>query len=178
MYILKLSRHYYAKHWSGLAQYQSGRLLVCLLVLLVYILSQLLWSWWDGQFTYVTTHFSWASLNKRLTSTLCKYFRLFLTTALLEWFSKGKENDIRNYFMINLHESMGPGWDRTHDPSICSQTRICSQTHYRLPYMAWFGESWSLIALWVPQLVSPCSVGENVHKQIINYLLSTHSFWP
>ena len=30
----------------------------------------------------------------------------------------------RNYFMINLHESMGPGRDRTRDPWICSQTRI------------------------------------------------------
>ena len=26
-------------------------------------------------------------------------------------------NDCRNYFMINLHESMGPGRDRTRDPS-------------------------------------------------------------
>ena len=34
----------------------------------------------------------------------------------------------RNYFMINLHESMWPGWDRTRDPWICSQTCICSQT--------------------------------------------------
>ena len=37
--------------------------------------------------------FSWASLNKRLT--------------LLDSFS-GRENDRRNYFTINLHESMGP----------------------------------------------------------------------
>ena len=28
--------------------------------------------------------------------------------------------------MINLHECMGPGRDRTRDPWICSQTRICS----------------------------------------------------
>ena len=26
--------------------------------------------------------------------------------------------------MINLHESMGPGRDRTHDPWICSQTAL------------------------------------------------------
>ena len=38
--------------------------------------------------------------------------------------------------MINLHESMGPGWDRTRDPWICSKTRICSQTRYRLRYTA------------------------------------------
>ena len=36
--------------------------------------------------------------------------------------------------MINLHESMGPGRDRTRDPWICSQTRICCQTRYRLRY--------------------------------------------
>ena len=38
--------------------------------------------------------------------------------------------------MINLHESMGPSRDRTHDPWICSQTRIYSQTRYRLRYAA------------------------------------------
>ena len=38
--------------------------------------------------------------------------------------------------MINLHESMGPDRDRTRDPWICSQTRICSQTCYRLRYAA------------------------------------------
>ena len=43
--------------------------------------------------------FSWASLNKRLTS-------------------------------------LGPGWDQTRDPWICSQIRICSQTNYRLSYAA------------------------------------------
>ena len=41
----------------------------CLFVLLLYALSQQLWSWRDGQFTYHT--FSWASLNKQLTSTSC-----------------------------------------------------------------------------------------------------------
>ena len=50
--------------------------------------------------------FSWASLNKQLTSTSCTYIRLLLTTTLLE-FSRREENDRRNYFMINLHESMG-----------------------------------------------------------------------
>ena len=33
------------------------------------------------------------------------------------------------HFMINLHGSMGPGWNRTRDPWICSQTHICSQTN-------------------------------------------------
>ena len=80
--------------------------------------------------------FSWASLNKQLTSTSCTYFRLWLTTILLEWFSGKEENDSRNYFIINLHESMGPGRDWTRDPWICSQTRICCQTLYRLRYSA------------------------------------------
>ena len=82
--------------------------------------------------------FSWAGLNKRLTSNSCTYFRLLLTTTLLEWISGREENDRRNYFMINLHESMGPGRDRTRDPWICSQTCICSQTRYRLRYAARF----------------------------------------
>ena len=51
-------------------------------------------------------------------------------------FSGREENDRRNYFMINLHESMGPGRDRTRDPWICSQLRICNQTRYRLRYAA------------------------------------------
>ena len=39
-----------------------------------------------------------------------------------------EENDRRNYFMINLHESIGPGRDRTRDPWNCSQTRMCLAT--------------------------------------------------
>ena len=38
--------------------------------------------------------------------------------------------------MINLHESMGPDRYQTRDPWICSQTRICCQTRYRLRYAA------------------------------------------
>ena len=37
-----------------------------------------------------------------------------------------EENEHRNYFMINLHESIRPSQDQTHDPW------ICSGTHYRL----------------------------------------------
>ena len=55
--------------------------------------------------------FSSTSLNKQLTSTSWTYFRLLLTTTLLERCSGKEKNDRRNYFMINLHESMGPGWD-------------------------------------------------------------------
>ena len=55
--------------------------------------------------------------------------------------------------MINLHESMGPGRDRTRDPWICSQTRICCQTRYRLRCAPWNREvpGSSLIRGWVEQ---------------------------
>ena len=53
-----------------------------------------------------------------------------------------EENDCRNYIMINLYESMGPGWDQTRDPWICSQIRICSQTRYQLRYGAQMILSW------------------------------------
>ena len=43
---------------------------------------------------------------------------------------------ILHYFMIYNQESMGPGRDRTRDPWICSQTRTCCQTRYRLRYAA------------------------------------------
>ena len=36
----------------------------------------------------------------------------------------------RRMTMINLHESMGPVQDRTRDPWICSQIRICNQFLY------------------------------------------------
>ena len=58
----------------------------------------------------------------------------WIPATLLEWFSGREENDRRNYFMINLQESMGPGRDRTRDPWICSQTRIYCQRRYRLRY--------------------------------------------
>ena len=76
------------------------------------------------------------SRMKQLASTCCTYFRLLLTTLLLKWFSGREEKYHRNYFMINLHESMGLGRDRTRNPWICSQTRICCQTRYRLRYEA------------------------------------------
>ena len=55
------------------------------------------------------------------------------------WMNQQEENDRRNYFMINLHESImygtgAPGRYQTRDPWICSQTGICSQTCYRLRY--------------------------------------------
>ena len=40
---------------------------------------------------------------------------------------------------------MGLGQDQTHDPSICSQTRICCQTHYRLGYTARFNISYTMV---------------------------------
>ena len=64
------------------------------------------------------------------------YFRLKLTITLLELFSWREENDLRNCFMINLHESMGPGRVQTHNTRICNQTSICSQTGYWLYYAA------------------------------------------
>ena len=50
-----------------------------------------------------------------------------------------EENNPSNYFIINLLESMGPCQDRTRHPWICSQTRICCQTCYRLCYVARYG---------------------------------------
>ena len=90
-----------------------------------------------GRSVHLTTLFSWASLNKQLTSNrahtfACNWQQPFMNDS----FSGREENDRRNYFMINLHESMGPGRDRTRDPWICSQLRICSQTRYRLSYAA------------------------------------------
>ena len=52
------------------------------------------------------------------------------------WIRGREENVRKNYFMINLKESMRLGRDLTSDPW------ICSQTHYRLRYMAWYLGLW------------------------------------
>ena len=51
---------------------------------------------------------------------------------------------------------MGPGRGRTRDPWICSQTRICCQTRYRLRYAARF------VAL-RPKSTAMVIVGRSVH---------------
>ena len=88
-----------------------------------------------GRPVHLSTLYSWASLNKQLTSTSCTYFSL-VTDTNPSWMIQRKENDRRNNFIINLHESMGSGQDWTRNPWICSQTRICCQTCYRLRYAA------------------------------------------
>ena len=50
--------------------------------------------------------------------------------------------------MINLHESMGPGRDRTRDTWISSQTRICCQTRYRLRYAARYQQEQKCIIIY------------------------------
>ena len=50
---------------------------------------------------HLTTLFSWISLTKRLTSTSCTI--------------SGRRMGVENNFMINLHESIGPGRDPTLD---------------------------------------------------------------
>ena len=70
-----------------------------------------------GRSVHLTTLFSWASLNKQLTSNRAHTFACSLQQPFMNYeFSGREENDRRNYFMINLHESMGPGRDRTRDP--------------------------------------------------------------
>ena len=79
---------------------------------------------------YITESLLMGRNESNQTSTSCAYFRLKLTATS----RKGVIfYDGRNYFTINLHESMRPGCDQTRDTRILSQTRICSQTRYRLP---------------------------------------------
>ena len=52
-----------------------------------------------------------------------------LLFACNSWISEREENDRRNWFMINLHESMGSGRDQTRDPWICSQK--CYRLRYK-----------------------------------------------
>ena len=75
---------------------------------------------WSGSVQLNHT-FSLASLAKPLPS---NWQQPFLN-------QQKEENDHRNYFMIKLHKSMGPGGDQTHVPWICSCRR------YRLHSTAW-----------------------------------------
>ena len=53
---------------------------------------------------------------------------------------------------------MGPGRDRTRDPWICSQTRICCQTRYRLRYAArLLAQEHNTVCLEKPERLTPPS---------------------
>ena len=60
----------------------------------------------SGRSVHLTTLFSWANLNKRLTSTV-HILSLVIDNNSLKWFSGREENGRRNFFMVNLHASMG-----------------------------------------------------------------------
>ena len=68
-----------------------------------------------GWSVHLTTLFpgqAWTSSSPVLRAhTFARNWQPFLNDS----FSRRKENDRRNYFMVNLHESMGPGRDQTRD---------------------------------------------------------------
>ena len=67
---------------------------------------------------------------------------------------------------------MGPGQDRTRDPWNCSQTRICSQTRYRLRY-ATRSHNMQQTKFWISKFK------RNMHlKETINmYYKAWHFLW-
>ena len=66
------------------------------------------------------------------------------------------------YFMINLYKNIGPSRDGTRDPWICSQTRICCQTRYRLGY--------AVMALTPVMLLQPETVLHPLLQQCFCYI--------
>ena len=77
--------------------------------------------------------------------------------------------------MINLHESMVPGRDRTRDPWICSQTRICRQTRYRLRYLPYSKIYQKFIVPHYPKIdLRHCSAKTNVHFYSSSKLQKEH----
>ena len=73
----------------------------------------------------------------------CNWHKHFLNQTF-------EENDSRNYFMVNLHESMGLGRYRTHDPWICNQLATdCMEMHEGHEDFVWnksaSGQSWQAI---------------------------------
>ena len=90
----------------------------------------------SGWSVHLTTPFSLDRLEQVVNQYLVYIHLLVTDNNPFEWISLREENDSKNYFMINLHESMGLGRDQSPDPWICSQICICNQTRYRLRYAA------------------------------------------
>ena len=91
-----------------------------------------------GRTVHLTTLFSWASFNQYFVHILS-----LVTDINPYWIINRKgDNDRRNYFMINVNETMGPGRIRTCDPWICRQTLICNQTRYWLRYVVRYAWLW------------------------------------
>ena len=67
---------------------------------------------------------------------------------------------------------MGPGRDRTRDPWICSQTRICCQTRYRLRYAARLTWTLPLLRVWTYAVESHSDTSLAAH-----FLLLSIFFW-
>ena len=68
---------------------------------------------------------------------------------------------------------MGQGWDRTRHPWNCSQTRICSQTRYRMRYAAWY------IIDQLTSQQSPVELGPNnytLFRKVMHYQCSSLSY--
>ena len=74
-------------------------------ILLLYVPSKQLWSWRDGQFTL--PHFFPGKLEQAVNQYFLHILSLVTDKQSFLNDSAEEENDSRNYFMINLHESMG-----------------------------------------------------------------------
>ena len=97
-------------------------------------------------------------------TTSSTYFRLLLTTTLLEWFSAREENDHRNNFMINLHQSMRQGQDQTRDPCVM----------YPMSYKLVHAVVWSVVRLaYVARHVTDCASWPGDLRWRISLLLKT-----
>ena len=84
MYSMILSAQLYYIHESHIYIYSKGHFMVLLIHLFVCCFTSQVNSYGHGGTVSSPNHtFSWASLNKQLTSTSCTYFRLLLTTTLL-----------------------------------------------------------------------------------------------
>ena len=98
--------------------YDQSHVWHCLFVMFLYIPSQHLWSWRDGQFTY--PHLFRDKLEQAVNQCFVHILALVTDNNPSSMTQRKGGDDHRNYFMINLHERMGPGWDRTRIPLICS----------------------------------------------------------
>ena len=88
-----------------------------------------------GRSVHLTTLFFLGKLEQAVNQYFVHIISL-VTDNNPSWISRREENDRKNCFIINLHESKWPGRDRTSYPWICSETRICYQTLYKLRYVA------------------------------------------
>ena len=120
---------------------------MCLFDLLLYVPSQQLWSWRDGQLPNHT--FFLVKLEQAVNQYLV-HILLLVTDNNPSWMIQRKGGEWPKKLFHQSPRKYGTQPGSNSDHWICSQTRICCQTHYRLRYAARYQSNlnhWSVLSV-------------------------------